>query len=304
MAGDAGVPFTEIPAMVLNLARERGWLPREEAAKLRAELAAAERDRDEARAIAAEGRAAGRAEAAAILMNQEADSFPGDDLAESCAIGDTGDYSAEWVPEKVRALFDVPPNGGAVASLLERLDGAYWEAVARKDDAENARAAAEREVERLRKYEPRLLELHADGKGANVAITAPQLVELFSSVWADWFKETGAENYVECRVHHNDGREFVFHLQLAGRKTPHEFRKEAEAESDRRGAVLALYRAKYAVDGRNGRPWDATVHLEAVQALDAAGETPVRVSGPTTAAALRALIAEAARTLAPKGATP
>jgi hypothetical protein len=143
MAGDAGVPFTEIPAMVLNLARERGWLPREEAAKLRAELAAAERDRDEARAIAAEGRAAGRAEAAAILMEQEADSIL-DDLTSSTPIGDTGDYSAGWEREKVLHLFDA--TGSAALSLIDRLDGAYWEATARAEDA--LRSAALRREER------------------------------------------------------------------------------------------------------------------------------------------------------------
>jgi hypothetical protein len=95
------------------------------------------------RALVAEGRKAGRAEAAAILMTQEADSIL-DDLTASMPIGDTGDYSAEWEREKVLALFDA--TGSAALSLIDRLDGAYWEATARAEDA--LRSAALRREER------------------------------------------------------------------------------------------------------------------------------------------------------------
>jgi hypothetical protein len=95
------------------------------------------------RALAAEGRRAGRAEAAAILMEQEADSIL-DDLTSSTPIGDTGDYSAGWEREKVLHLFDA--TGSAALSLIDRLDGAYWEATARAEDA--ARSAALRREER------------------------------------------------------------------------------------------------------------------------------------------------------------
>jgi hypothetical protein len=102
------------------------------------------------RALVAEGRKAGRAEAAAILMTQEADSIL-DDLTASMPIGDTGDYSAEWEREKVLALFDA--TGSAALSLIDRLDGAYWEATARAEDA--LRSAALRREER----DPRLAAL-------------------------------------------------------------------------------------------------------------------------------------------------
>jgi hypothetical protein len=102
------------------------------------------------RALVAEGRKAGRAEAAAILMTQEADSIL-DDLTASMPIGDTGDYSAEWEREKVLALFDA--TGSAALSLIDRLDGAYWEATARAEDA--LRSAALRREERA----PRLAAL-------------------------------------------------------------------------------------------------------------------------------------------------
>lgn len=98
----------------------------------------------DAKKLAAEGRKAGRAEAAAILMAQEAESFPsayGDDaLVESYPIGDTGDYGAAWVPHKVLDLFDAADS--EMTSILERLEGGYWEAVGRKDDADWARDRA------------------------------------------------------------------------------------------------------------------------------------------------------------------
>jgi TolA-binding protein len=75
--------------------------------------------RDEARVLAAQGRAAGRSEAAQILMERfEPELFDADGngkgLLETYQCGE--ETATRWVPEKVREMFDVPPLGGAMGS--------------------------------------------------------------------------------------------------------------------------------------------------------------------------------------------
>ena len=65
---------------------------------------------------------------------------------------------------------------------------------------------------------------------------------------------------------------------------------EAERERDRREALLTLYRVKLAVDGLNGRPWDSTTHLAAVEALGAAGEKPLPVDSYESLVILREMV--------------
>jgi hypothetical protein len=55
--------------------------------------------------------------------------------------------------------------------------------------------------------------------------------------------------------------------------------------------LLALYRAKRAVDGLNGRPWDAVTHLAAEEALAAAGEVADPLASWEARVALRDRIA-------------
>jgi hypothetical protein len=113
-------------------------------------------ERDEARRLAAEGRQAGRAEAAQMLMDRiEPEHFDpeGKDtrgLLDSVSSGESGDWSAAWAPEKVRELFDVSADGGVMGSLLERLDGSYWAAEGRRDDAVRRAEAAEKERDEAR----------------------------------------------------------------------------------------------------------------------------------------------------------
>lgn len=104
---------------------------RAEIARLTTELAERTQERDTARQIATEGRLAGRAEAAAILLRQEAESFTSDsnDLIESHEIGCSGEWGCSWIPEKVKALFNVPVDGSLIlASELDRIEGLYWHA--------------------------------------------------------------------------------------------------------------------------------------------------------------------------------
>lgn len=101
----------------------------------------------ELEALSAEGRKAGRAEAAAILMGLDAEQFDQNAvLTEGYSIGDTGDYGARWVPEKVLALFDAGES--TVTSLLERADADYWTVVGAHAETEYALTAALARAER------------------------------------------------------------------------------------------------------------------------------------------------------------
>ena len=104
----------------------------------------------ELEAVAAEGRKAGRAEAAHILMEKSAEEWSGITdplLIASYKAGCTDEYGYSWVPEKVLAMFDATES--VVTSLLDRLDGAFWSMAGRAEDAESALTAANERVERL-----------------------------------------------------------------------------------------------------------------------------------------------------------
>ena len=99
---------------------------------------------EQAERVAAEGRAAGRMEAAAILLRQSAEAFPPDKLVRSQAIGCSGDYGVEWVESEVLALFDAG-NAPATKSLIEQLDGAFWSVVSDLESAKERAEQAERD---------------------------------------------------------------------------------------------------------------------------------------------------------------
>jgi hypothetical protein len=113
---------------------------------------------ERARRAEGEGRAAGRAEAAEILMEQDAETFPAGEyedgthprsLVESYSCGTEGDYGTRWVPEKVRALFGVPADGGPAAALIERLRGAFDEVYAESDALRSERDALAAALKRI-----------------------------------------------------------------------------------------------------------------------------------------------------------
>ncbi|KWT70795.1 MULTISPECIES: hypothetical protein [unclassified Variovorax] len=84
-------------------------------------------------------RRAGRAEALAILLQHGAENIG--DLIGSHPIADTGDYGEHWDEPKLRELLDVTADDPAL-SLIDRLEGVYWDQVA-EIDALNERAPAQ-----------------------------------------------------------------------------------------------------------------------------------------------------------------
>lgn len=75
-------------------------------------------------------------------------------------------------------------------------------------------------------------------KEANAALEAGRLAE--ATALAAIFDETAAENYVEILLEdHRSNRLFLMTIQLKSGKTPHELRREAEAERDELKRKLA-----------------------------------------------------------------
>lgn len=83
-------------------------------------------------------RRAGRAEALAILLQHGAENIG--DFIGSHPIGDTGDYGEHWDEPKLRELLDVTGDDPTL-SLIDRLEGIYWDHVA-EIDALSERAPA------------------------------------------------------------------------------------------------------------------------------------------------------------------
>lgn len=106
---------------------------------------------NQARAIAAEGRKAGRAEAARILMEQDAETFPGDAsyhpksaFVFSEEIGISGDYATRWNEAKVRELFELDKERTAFDEWADRVEEESWEQHAR--DLERQEIIRERDA--------------------------------------------------------------------------------------------------------------------------------------------------------------
>lgn len=111
-----------------------------------AALAAKDAEVAKWKAIAAEGRKAGREEALSILLAENAEE-PFDAEIRSYAIGDTGEYGTEWDEAALRKKFDVEP--GATKSALERADEFYW-STREEVDRLRAEVPAAVEMDRLR----------------------------------------------------------------------------------------------------------------------------------------------------------
>lgn len=75
-------------------------------------------------------RRAGRAEALAILLAHGAENIG--DFIGSHPIADSGDYGEHWDEPKLRELLDVAGDDPTL-SLIDRLDGRYWDQVAEID---------------------------------------------------------------------------------------------------------------------------------------------------------------------------
>ena len=75
-------------------------------------------------------RRAGRAEALAILLAHGAENIV--DFIGSHPIADSGDYGEHWDEPKLRELLDVAGDDPTL-SLIDRMDGRYWEQIAELD---------------------------------------------------------------------------------------------------------------------------------------------------------------------------
>lgn len=120
---------------------------------------------------------------------------------------------------------------GDMELLLAALDE-----VTRERDEARADAAMVREAlaRNLSNAEIRALTV---GEGKMSVTLRTELVSVIGEALAGMFDDSGAVNYVEMRVRSGE-REFVLTIQLAGAKTPHECRREAERERDEARAML------------------------------------------------------------------
>jgi hypothetical protein len=82
---------------------------------------------------AATARAQGRAEALALILGTDAETF-GDDFIGSHAIADTGDYGAHWEEKPLRELLKADDSA---FSLISKAEGEFWRHAGRTMDLEN-----------------------------------------------------------------------------------------------------------------------------------------------------------------------
>lgn len=102
----------------------------------RAELVRRLNERDSLEKIAAEGRHAGREEALAIIMAEDAED-PFISAVESYSMGDTGDYGTRWNERELRAKLNIS-TPGEMASRLDHVDGCYWEMAMENEELADA----------------------------------------------------------------------------------------------------------------------------------------------------------------------
>ena len=80
--------------------------------------------------------------------------------------------------------------------------------------------------------EPRMVSFHAEGNSAEMTLTAAKgVLGRIAEAMSVAFDGDGGTNYVQYEFATGD-RAFTLVLQKTGMKSPHQFRKEAEAERD------------------------------------------------------------------------
>lgn len=140
------------------------------------------------------------------------------------------------------------PKRDAVAWLEKLLAMGYEVRLSRAEASEVAAGlnALRAELKGLRGYEPRVKGLTFDASKGEVSAT--MVGQDFSRWMACWMAEThreqGAANYVEWRVHHENGSVWVCTIQREDGRTAHDLRREAEAERDMLRARLAAATAR------------------------------------------------------------
>lgn len=106
----------------------------------------------------------------------------------------------------------------------------------RATDAEEMSAQALEDSDAVRDemakiLDPEMKDLRLENGGINIAVAGP-IVERMAMAVVGWFRESGAENYIEMNLNARDNPEeaYVVNVQKRGRKSPHQFRLDAEQE--------------------------------------------------------------------------
>lgn len=83
--------------------------------------------------------------------------------------------------------------------------------------------------------DPKLTSMRLEDGKFDMALGGP-IVQNVALMMTEWFRESGAKNYVEMTLHARtapfERYQFYVQKQGDGAKTPHELRKEVEAERD------------------------------------------------------------------------
>lgn len=88
-------------------------------------------------------------------------------------------------------------------------------------------------VEQLARFEPRLKSVKQEGSAIVISYeNAREVKALFASAFLEILKHVDAKNYVETSFEAEDGTRMTVTVQRVIRKTPHQFRLEAEKERD------------------------------------------------------------------------
>lgn len=90
--------------------------------------------------------------------------------------------------------------------------------------------------------DPKLTSMRLEDGKFDMALGGP-IVQNVALMMTEWFRESGAKNYVEMTLHARtapfERYQFYVQKQGDGAKTPHELRKEVEAERDALRSVVA-----------------------------------------------------------------
>lgn len=101
--------------------------------------------------------------------------------------------------------------------------------------------------------DPNIQSMRLDNGKFDMALGGP-MVQNVALMMTEWFRESGAKNYIEITLHAKtepfESYQFYVQKQGDGAKTPHELRKEVEAENERlKDQILRM-----SVTGAMGRP--------------------------------------------------
>jgi len=113
------------------------------------------------------------------------------------------------------------------AAILSRLSAAEAGREAHREQLQEALD----EIDRLN--DPTLKHMRLENGEINMAVAGP-MVERLALAMTAWFRESGAENYVEMNLNARDNSDdrYCVTVQKVWAKSPHQLRAEAEAARD------------------------------------------------------------------------